>query len=115
MDTPKRPINRHDHYHAHVYFDAPSLAFARQLRNELEQEFELELGTMHQRLVGPHTMWSFQVLFDSTQFESLITWLDVHRGALSVLVHADTGDDLVDHTQYAYWLGCPVKLDLSQF
>jgi len=28
-------------------------------------------------------------------------------------VHALTGDDLADHTTYAYWLGDAVELDLS--
>lgn len=65
MTAHKYPVNLHQQYHAHVYFDA------------------------------------------------LIPWLDEHRDGLSVLVHADTGDDILDHTEYVYWLGEPVEIDLS--
>ncbi|WP_246616340.1 DOPA 4,5-dioxygenase family protein [Thaumasiovibrio subtropicus] len=30
-------------------------------------------------------------------------------------LNADTGDDLTDHTDYAYWLGDAVELDLRLF
>lgn len=53
--------------------------------------------------------------FTHDDFDRFIPWLDQHRGDLSVLVHADTGDDLADHTTHAYWLGDAVALDLRQF
>jgi len=31
------------------------------------------------------------------------------------LLHAVTGDDLLDHTEYVQWLGDPITLDLSRF
>jgi len=33
------------------------------------------------------------------QFGALIPWLVIHRGSLSVLIHANTCDDERDHTQ----------------
>ena len=107
------PINVHNSYHAHVYFDESSSDFAAQLRSQITQEFTLAVGRFHQKLVGPHTMWSFSVSFEKADFDQLIPWLDNARGRLSVLVHAVTGDDIIDHTDYAYWLGSPVKLNLS--
>ncbi len=115
MKTNKRPVNSHAMYHAHVYFDAHSLAFATRLYELIGQTFPLKLGRLHQRLVGPHTMWSYQILFSSKDFDQFIPWLDQQRDELSVLVHADTGDDLADHTMHAYWLGEAVDLDLSRF
>lgn len=60
-------------------------------------------------------MWSYQVLFSCDDFDHFIPWLDQQRGELSVLVHADSGDNLADHTLHAYWLGNEVALDLSCF
>ncbi|WP_428774791.1 DOPA 4,5-dioxygenase family protein [Vibrio sp.] len=115
MNSPKRPVNVHKAYHAHIYFDASTLEFASNLCQQIEKQFSLHLGRLHQKPVGPHTMWSCQILFTHSDFDSFIPWLDQNRGDLSVLVHADTGDDLADHTTYAYWLGDAVKLDLRGF
>lgn len=113
MTAHKYPVNLHQQYHAHVYFDAQTLAFATELCHQVANRFGLTIGRVHQKLVGPHTKWSCQILFSSTDFDALIPWLDEHRDGLSVLVHADTGDDILDHTEYVYWLGEPVEIDLS--
>ncbi|MGF1706728.1 DOPA 4,5-dioxygenase family protein [Enterovibrio baiacu] len=113
MDSPRKPINLHKAYHAHVYFDANTLDAAKRLYEKTQNAFSLKLGRIHERPVGPHTMWSYQVLFFDTDFDNFIPWLDEQRDTLNVLVHASTGDDLADHTQHAYWLGNAVALDLS--
>ncbi|USD66885.1 DOPA 4,5-dioxygenase family protein [Vibrio sp. SCSIO 43136] len=112
---PQRPVNQHSLYHAHVYFDQSSLNFATQLCEQVGQRFGLPLGTINQRPVGPHTVWSCQILFKAQDFERLVPWLDDNRGDLTVFIHGVTGDDLKDHTEYAYWLGEEVALDLSGF
>ncbi|MDA0120390.1 DOPA 4,5-dioxygenase family protein [Vibrio sp. T11.5] len=109
------PKNTHQDYHAHIYFDADSNDFAAQLRERISADLELTVGRFNQKLVGPHTMWSFSVTFTSDDFDVLIPWLDKARGNLSVLVHALTDNDLKDHTEFAYWLGEPVALNLSSF
>jgi len=65
--------------------------------------------------VGPHLKWSCQILFTNQNFDKLIPWLDAQRNGLTILVHADSGDDLMDHTEYAYWFGESVELNLSVF
>ena len=111
----KRPENLHPHYHAHVYFDETSTAQARALCEGAAQKFGVAMGRVHEKLVGPHPRWSCQLAFDSAAFDALVPWLDAHRGGLTILVHADTGDDLEDHTTHAAWLGEPAELDLSHF
>ncbi len=113
MSPPKRPINIHKGYHAHVYFDQETLAFASELCTEAGEKFGLKVGRIHQRLVGPHTRWSCQITFGYKSFDEFIPWLDEHRENLSVLVHALTGDDLKDHTKYAYWLGDSIEINLD--
>ncbi|GAM54084.1 DOPA 4,5-dioxygenase [Vibrio ishigakensis] len=115
MENPKRPINAHVNYHAHVYFDAISLDFATKLCHQAGDKFGLQIGRVHQRNVGPHTKWSCQLIFTKDDFDAVIPWLDSERDGLSVLVHGVTGDDLKDHTEHAYWLGDAIELDLSRF
>lgn len=55
MNSPQRPINQHNAYHAHIYFDANTLAFATALCQRIAKEFSLEVGRIHQKPVGPHT------------------------------------------------------------
>ena len=113
--TVQRPRNLFGKYHAHVYFDEQSVEQARAVCAQAAERFGVTMGRVHQKLVGPHPRWSCQLSFDAAQFEGLIPWLDANRGALDVLVHAVTGDDLEDHTTHASWLGTPVELDLSHF
>ncbi len=113
--NPHFPVNRHKAYHAHIYFDAASLAQVEAICDEAANEFGLKVGRIHQKLVGPHTRWSVQVLFGTRDFDRFVPWLDTRRGELDVLVHGMTGDDYKDHTDHAYWLGQPVELDLSIF
>ncbi|WP_372657245.1 DOPA 4,5-dioxygenase family protein [Hydrogenophaga sp.] len=115
MPTIKRPVNVHKAYHAHVYFDADTLDLAVRLCEQAGQQFAVQVGRVHQKLVGPHPRWSCQLAFSHHQFDALVPWLDEHRQGLTVFVHGLTGDDLKDHTDYAYWLGESAVLDLSVF
>lgn len=115
MSNLKRPINIHKAYHAHVYFDADSLSLATSLCQQAGQIFDLKIGRIHEKPVGPHPKWSCQILFGKKEFDSLIPWLDENRQDLSILVHAQTGNDLQDHTEFAYWLGEPIELNLAIF
>lgn len=113
MNSPKRPVNQYKGYHAHVYFDQDTLEFASELCARAGERFGLKVGRVHQKLVGPHTRWSCQIIFGRKSFDEFIPWLDEQRMGLSVLVHALTGDDLADHTTHAYWLGDSVEINLD--
>lgn len=111
----KRPINIHKHYHAHVYFDSQTLQFANNLCEQAGKLFDLKVGRVHQKPVGPHPKWSCQISFSDKDFDEFIPWLSDNRNGLTVFVHGQTGDDIKDHTDYAYWLGDNVQLNLSIF
>lgn len=117
MKNPPRPINKHNVYHAHIYFDKDTLTYTTQLCQNLKNKFgsTVQVGVIHQQLVGPHPKWSCQITFTSSQFSEFIPWLDKNRKNLTVFVHGVTGDVLKDHTEYAYWLGDSEKLNLSIF
>lgn len=115
MNKTRYPINSHHDYHAHVYFDQQTIKVAAALCKQAGHLFNVEVGRVHEKLVGPHPKWSCQIKFTSKEFEELVVWLEQNRKGLSVLVHADTGHDLEDHTVHAYWLGDSVDLNLSMF
>ena len=115
MSDSKRSKNIHKIYHAHIYFEEASKALARKLCNISAENFDLPVGRFHEKLVGPHPCWSCQVTFSTNDFDRYLIWLDENRRDLTIFVHTVTGDDLKDHTEFAYWLGQKVKLNLNVF
>ena len=115
MDKSKKPVNSHKAYHAHIYFDESTKGVAKALCDSLAEVFNLHLGRFHEKLVGPHPRWSCQITFGAKDFDAFIPWLEANRQDLTVFVHALTGDDWKDHTEFAYWLGQEVELNLAFF
>lgn len=100
-------------FHAHVYFDPQSREMAAQVRQALDERFEVTLGRWHDKPIGPHSKAMYQVAFSPDQFDKVVPWLMLHRQGLDVLVHPETGDDLTDHTAHALWLGEKLALNLD--
>ena len=115
MTETKRPVNSHKAYHAHIYFDEGTTSHARMLCEQSGEKFGLKVGRFHERPIGPQPCWSCQVTFGTKDFEAYISWLEENRAGLTILVHALTGDDYKDHTEFAYWLGEAVELNLGIF
>lgn len=102
-------------FHAHVYYDDTTRPTAARLREELDIRFEVSLGRWHDKPVGPHPQAMYQVAFAPEQFGSVVPWLMLNRETLDILVHAETGDDVADHTRHALWLGQALALNLGAF
>lgn len=102
-------------YHAHVYFDADTVDRARALCEAASARFDLVMGRVHQRPVGPHPMWSCQLACSPEVFADLLPWLAINRDGLIVFAHPESGDELADHRDHAIWLGTGLELDLSIF
>lgn len=102
-------------WHAHVYFDAGSRDAAWTLREVIKVELagQIEMGRFHERPVGPHPMWSYQLAFPAANFAGVVGWLTLNHGALDVFVHPNTGDALRDHRDRALWLGRSHTLNLA--
>jgi DOPA 4,5-dioxygenase len=100
-------------WHAHVYFDGATREAAWALRERIERSFDIRMGRFHEKPVGPHPRFSYQVHFENAQLAPLISWLALNRGGLTVLVHPNTGQDLEDHRDRAIWLGESVPLALD--
>ena len=110
MDTPKI-----EDWHAHVYFDPASRDAAWALRERIERAFTIALGRFHEKPVGPHPLYSYQVAFANEQLAALLSWLTLNRGDLTVFIHPNTGQDLEDHRDRAIWMGRQMPLVLDIF
>ena len=99
-------------WHAHVYYDpAATRDAAAAVRDGIAALFPAAvLGRWHDVPVGPHTAAMYQVAFAPALFPTLVPWLALHRGELSVLLHPETGRQRADHTRHALWLGPPLAL-----
>ncbi|MEO7761281.1 MAG: DOPA 4,5-dioxygenase family protein [Casimicrobiaceae bacterium] len=102
-------------WHAHIYFDAASRDAAWKLRESIAVNLgsAVAIGRFHERPVGPHPMWSYQLEFQQAAFAHVVGWLALNRDGLDAFVHPNTGDDLVDHRDRPIWLGCSYQLDLT--
>jgi aromatic ring-cleaving dioxygenase len=102
-------------WHAHVYFDGSSRDAAWALRGVIETELgsRIQMGRFHEKPVGPHPMWSYQLAFEPEQFAHVSSWLALNHGALDVFIHPNTDDELRDHRDCALWLGRSHTLDLT--
>lgn len=102
-------------WHAHVYFDATRRDAAWALRETIAVALagRFEMGRFHEKPVGPHPMWSYQLAFPADQFSHIVGWLVLNHGTLDVFVHPNTDDELRDHRDSALWLGRSYTLDLA--
>ncbi|WBA18955.1 DOPA 4,5-dioxygenase family protein [Salinivibrio kushneri] len=108
--------NRHQAYHAHVYYEADTEAKADIIyQAAAASSLSIDLGRFHRKCVGPHPKWSFQIAFDKAAFDEVMAWLEAHRGDLTVFLHGVTGDDYIDHTDHVGWMGPSVELNLGIF
>ena len=107
-------VSRIDSWHAHVYFDADSRDAAWAFRDVVTAHFgsRIEMGRFHEREVGPHPRWSYQIAFVPAAFSEVVGWLALNHGALDVFVHPNTDDPLRDHRDCALWLGKSHQLNL---
>jgi aromatic ring-cleaving dioxygenase len=109
------PVGQIESWHAHVYFDARTRDAAWALREKIVTRFgeKMEMGRFHEKEVGPHPMFSYQIAFKPDQFTEIMSWLSLNRANLIVFTHPNTGDALTDHRDRAIWMGAALKLKLE--
>ncbi|MBV9527937.1 DOPA 4,5-dioxygenase family protein [Sphingomonas sp.] len=102
-------------FHAHIYYDPSEVERARRLAAAAQDRFRVAVGHFHLRPVGPHPRGSCQLTVATAQFGDVAQWLALNRDGLTVFAHANTGDDLDDHTKHVIWFGPSEPLDLTIF
>jgi DOPA 4,5-dioxygenase len=98
---------------AHVYYDADTKPKAAQLRDTITGKFKVEPGAFSDEPRGPHPISQFNVIFENSEFQSIVPWLMLNREGLDVLVHPLTESSYDDHSKNALWLGTPVPMRLE--
>jgi aromatic ring-cleaving dioxygenase len=102
-------------FHAHIYYDPQEVEQAKQLAAAVQARFPVAVGHFHLRPVGPHPRGSVQLTVPTDAFGGVAQFLALNRGPLTIFAHAETGEDLADHTQHVIWFGPSETLDLSIF
>ena len=102
-------------FHAHIYYDPDEVEIARELARQVEARFPIAVGHFHLRPVGPHPRGSVQLTVPRDAFGDVAQFLALNRGSLTIFAHAETGEDLADHTRHVIWFGPSEPLDLSIF
>jgi aromatic ring-cleaving dioxygenase len=107
-------------FHAHIYFDPTQGPQSRESVVKIREFFlgcgwpGLQVGPIEDELRGPHSRPMFEFEFGEALFKDVALWLLLNRGEHVALVHAVTGNDLVDHDRHAIWLGEPLELDRTR-
>ena len=102
-------------FHAHIYYDPEDVEHAKQLAAAVQVRFPVAVGHFHLRPVGPHPRGSVQVTVPRDKFGEVAQFLALRRDGLTIFAHAETGNDLADHTEHVIWSGPGEPLDLSIF
>ena len=102
-------------FHAHIYYDPEEVHLAKSLAAAAQARFPIAVGHFHLRPVGPHPRGSVQLTVPTALFGDVAQFLALNRGPLTIFAHAETGEDLADHTEHVIWFGPSEELDLSIF
>ena len=102
-------------FHAHIYYDPTEVEQAKALAAAAQERFPIAVGHFHLRPVGPHPRGSVQLTVPTEAFGEVAQFLALNRGPLTIFAHAETGEDLADHTEHVIWFGPSEPLDLSIF
>ena len=101
-------------FHAHIYYENDAeRASAKNIREYVDQNYEVVMGRWRDEPVGPHPEPMFQIAFSNSVFDTLVPWLMLNRQGLNILIHPNTSDAVADHRDFPIWLGDKLPLNIA--
>ncbi len=102
-------------YHAHIYFQDSTKASAEKLHHTLGEIFgdRIVRNAIAYGSRGPHVPPMFGIDIPKGEFLEVLDFLILNHGPHAVLIHPVTGNELLDHTHHALWLGDRQPLNLA--
>ena len=104
-----------DFYHTHIYFTPTQVELAQRFRETLSKQKYFRVSPLVDHPIGPHPLPMFEADFKGAHLHEALKFLAAERGELSVLVHPLSGNEILDHTTYAWFLGLKQNLLLDIF
>ncbi|WP_181404527.1 DOPA 4,5-dioxygenase family protein [Asticcacaulis tiandongensis] len=101
-------------WHSHIYFTPETHHIALRLNEELQDNFKIWDYRWLDAANGLHPTPMFRFAILKEDFQRYVEWILKARAGLVVLVHAITGDDYVDHTYLALWIGEKYELGVER-
>ena len=99
-------------FHIHIYYTKSTRHIAEEIRKNVIESFpQIYVSDLVDKEVGPHTKPMFLLTIKDSDLIFMIPWIMLNRKSLSVLIHPNYNESLLDHTERAMWLG--EKLDLN--
>ncbi len=104
-----------NNFHIHLYYDETNIEIAKDLAKEAKKIYPIDVGTFHEKNVGPHPRWSVQLAVPVDIFGDVLTFVALNRKGLTVFSHPTTGNGLKDHVDHAIWMGEVLDLNAGAF
>lgn len=101
-------------WHCHIYFAPERRDHAVFLNDGIQDRFPIwdYRWLDKSNVLHPQPMFRFQ--FRREDLADFLEYITLNRKDLSILVHAITGDDVIDHTENVMWMGEPLTLDIDK-
>ena len=108
----------------HTLFDLPDLEKCSKIYQDFltfleENKIPFENNRVFEKPVGPWPTPMWQVELKGANFYHdlgrAMSWLSLNRKEFSVMIHPNTSDGLLDHTERTMWLGKSYKLKVEIF
>jgi aromatic ring-cleaving dioxygenase len=101
-------------WHCHIYFTPERRDHAVWMNDAIQDRFPIWDYRWLDKSNVLHPLPMFRFQFRPEDMSGFLEFVTLNRRDLSVLIHAITGNDIVDHSDNVMWMGEPLKLDFAK-